>query len=340
VHNEHAYEEELAARSQIEVRSQEPDSENGTSDAYQVFPGITLLDERDRQRQQLGSRLRELSVEIRTSEGHQIRNGINLLRKSYLIFDANYQNLKHVLEEFEQPTVFLRLWEEKDSHKLDLYINEVVRYFHNYLAGAVTLLDHTRAFMEDTHQEAAFAGEYQRRMNQQFDNSPLPRFMQDLRHYMLHKELPFALAELNFGREGGDMELISAIRLDVTKLRDWQDWSEKGREYLVTLDDKVRLSAIAKEYSSVIAGFYKWFGPQQSELHHEALRRLEGLDSEREDLQQEMKRLDDFFELTEKATSSLREEREMLMAELRRERELTDRLKSDLQKARRSWWRR
>jgi hypothetical protein len=340
VRKEHAYEEELAARSQIETRPQEPNSENGTSDAYQVFPGITLLDERDRQRQQLGSRLRELSVEIRTSDGHQVRNGMNLLRKSYFIFDGNYQNLKHVLEEFEQPTVLLRLWEGKDRHKLDLYINEVVRYFHNYLAGAVTLLDHTRTFMEDTHQEAAFAVEYQRRMDQQFDNSPLPRFMQDLPHYMLHKELPFALAELNFGSESGDMELSSAIRLDATKLLDWQDWSEKAREYLVTLDDKVRLSVVVKEYSSIIADFYKWFGLQQSELHQEALKRLEELDSDREDLQQEMKRLDDFFELTEKATSSLREEREMLMAQLRRERELSDRLKSDLEKARRSWWRR
>ena len=293
------------------------------------------------QRQQLGNRLRELGQEIAASKGQRIRNGINLLRKNYTIFDGNYRNLKHVLEEFEQPTVFLRLWEEDDDHhKLDLYISEVVRYFHNYLAGAGTLLDHTCAFMEDTHQEPAFAEAYQRRMDQQFDNSLLPRFMQDLRRYMLHKELPFALAELSFGKEGGDMEVDSAIRLDVTKLRDWQDWSEKGREYLVTLGEKARLGVIASEYFASIADFYKWFGLQQTELHYDALRHLEGLDRAMQDLQQEMKRLDDLFELTEKATSSLREEREMLLAELRRERELRNKLEGDLEKARRPWWRR
>jgi hypothetical protein len=340
VHKEREYEEELAAPAQIEVRSQEPDLETETGEGYQVFPGITLLEERDRQRQQLGSKLRELTLEIKTSEGYRIRNQINLLRKNHFIFDGNYVNLKHVLEEFEQPMVFLKLWDDKNRHKLDLYINEVVRYFHNYLAGAATLLDHTRAFIEDTRQEADLTGEYRQRMEQQFDQSPLPGFMRDLRYYMLHRELPFALAELNFSTEGGDMELNSAIRLDVAKLRDWQGWSENGRKYLEALDDKVRLSSVVNEYSSVITGFHRWFGLRQSELHRKALTHLEELDSEREHLQEEIKRLDDLFEVTEKATSSLREEREMLMTELRRERELTERLKADLEKARRSWWRR
>jgi DNA repair exonuclease SbcCD ATPase subunit len=340
VHKEREYEEELEVRPQIEVLSQELDLENGTSEGYKAFPGITLLEERDRQRQQLGSKLRELTLQIKTSEGYQIRNGINLLRKNYFIFDGNYVNLKHVLEEFEQPMVFLKLWDEKDRHKLDLYINEVVRYFHNYLAGAVSLLDHTRVFIEDTRQEADFTGEYKQRMDRDFTHALLPNFMRDLRHYMLHRELPFALAELNFSAEGGDMELNSAIRLDVTKLRDWQGWSESGRKFLDTLDDKVRLSSVINEYASVITGFNRWFGLRQSELHQAALRHLEKLEGEREHLEQELKRLDDLFEVTEKATSSLREEREILLAELRREREVTDRLKADLENARRSWWRR
>ncbi len=55
---------------------------------------------------------------------------MNLLEKSYSIFDANHLNLKHVLGEFEQPMVFLKLWEESTHDRFELFIDDVIRLFH------------------------------------------------------------------------------------------------------------------------------------------------------------------------------------------------------------------
>jgi hypothetical protein len=316
------------------------------SEGYQAYPG--LLEERDRRRRQFGRELREIEREIEASEGYRIYNRMNLLEKSYFIFDSNYLNLIHVLEEFEQPVVFLKLWEEKTRNRFDLFINDVIRLFHNYLAGATTLLEHIHTLRDGLYEETDFSEEYRARWDGQFGEASLPRFVEDLLIYMLHKGLPFALAELNFGRIGSGMEVNSAIRLDVSKLGEWEHWSEKGREYLDTLDEKAKLDDIIGEYTAIVADFYRWFVLRQSELHQEALEELEELEDKRRDHQQKMRRLEDFLETAERAAIAVREERERLSQELEEERrqreretERAVRLEVELQRERnKGFWRR
>jgi excisionase family DNA binding protein len=59
-----------------------------------------------------------------------------------------------------------------------------------------------------------------------------------------------------------------------------------------------------------------------------------------EALQRELGRLEGRLELTEKAESSMREERERLLADLERERVERRRLEEELREAHRPWWQR
>jgi len=317
-------------------------------EGYQVYPGANLLEERDRQRRQLGEELREIDREIEASEGFRIYNKMSLLEKSYFIFDTNYLNFRHVLDEFEQPMVFLKLWEEKARDRFDLFINDVIRLFHNYLAGATTLIDHIDTLKDGLYGESGFSNEYQARWEEQLGGSALPRFVEDLLVYMLHQGLPLALAELNFGRTGSGVEVDSAIKLDVSKLGEWRHWSEKGREYLDTLEGKVKLDDIVREYTSVVAGFYQWFVLRQSELHREVLEELEELEGKRRDHWQKIRGIEDFLESAEKTAINAREDRERLSKELenerarrQQERARANRLEADLDRERnKGFWRR
>ena len=308
------------------------------AEGYQTYHGVNLLEERDRQRQQLGSELQELDREIATSEGYRLYNKLALLEKSYFVFDVNYLNLKHILEEFEQPVLFQKLWEEENRDRLDLFMNDVIRLFHNYLAGAATLLDHIRTLQGDAYQGADFSDEYRSRWDQQFADSPLPRFVEDLLAHMLHEGLPLAVAELNFGR-GSGVEVNSAIKLDAVKLGEWERWSKKGREYLSTLDDKVRLDDIAREHAAVIANFYHWFVTQQTESQQAATQELKELQDKKRLLQQKIENLEDIVDTAEKTTIAVREERDRLSKELEAERqyrewdrERADRLEAHLER--------
>jgi len=288
---------------------------------YQAYPGANFLEERDRQRQQLGRELQELEHQFEASDGYRSYNRMSLLEKSYFVFDVNYLNLKHNLNEFEQPMVFLKLWEEKNRDRLDLFLNDVFRYYHNYLAGARTLLDHLHELQGDAFRGVDFSGEYRARWDQQFRSSSLPQFVDDLSRHMSYKGLPFALAELSFGRVGSSVEVDSAIKLDTSKLGEWDGWSEKGREHLDTLDDKVRLDEIVRKHAAAINDFYHWFVTRQSELHQEAAEELEELKGKRQGLQQEIRDLEDTLEAVERTAISMRGERERLSKELEAERQ-------------------
>jgi hypothetical protein len=137
---------------------------------------------------------------------------------------------------------------------------------------------------------------------------------------MLHEGLPFALAQLNFGRKGRGVEVDSAIRLDVEKLREWEHWSEKGRDYLDTLEGQVKLADVVGEYAAIVSGFYQWFVLRQSELHREALQELETLEGKRRDHRQKIRGIEDFLESAERTAIGAREDRERLSKELDEER--------------------
>jgi hypothetical protein len=317
------------------------DREATPDEGYRAYPGANLLEERDRQRRQLGGKLRKIDFDIEASEGYRMRARMNLLEKSYFIFDANYLNLGHVLDEFEQPTVFLKLWEERTRDRFDLFIDDVIRLFHNYLAGALTLLDHMDTLRDALYGDEGFSEEFQARWEERIGGPALPHFMEDLLVYMLHQGLPFALAELNFGRMGSGVEVDSAIRLDADRLKDWEHWSEKGREYLGALSGKTKLHDLAKEYADTVAGLYQWFVVRQSELHQDSLVRLEELEEKRWEQRQKMRRIEDFLETAERTATEARKDRERLSKELERERERAERLEADLGHERsKGFWRR
>lgn len=333
------WDEEGAPQAGWELRRR--DREVTPDEGYRAYPGANLLEERNRQRRQLGGKLREMDREIEASEGYRMRARMNLLEKSYFIFDTNYLNLRHVLDEFEQPAVFLKLWEERTRDRFDLFIDDVIRLFHNYLAGALTLLDHMDTLRDAFYRDESFSEEYQARWEEQIESSALTRFMEDLLVYMLHQGLPFALAELNFGRVGSGVEVDSAIKLGVDRLEEWEHWSEKGREYLKVLSDKAKLHDLVKEYADTVAGFYQWFVLRQSELHRESLERLEELEEKRWDQRQKMRSIENFLETAERTAIDARKDREKLSKELERERERAERLETDLDRERsKGFWRR
>lgn len=290
------------------------------AEEYRAYLGANIHKERNLQRRQLGEKLQDVEQRIEASDGYRIYNKTSLLEKSYFIFDVNRINLEHALEEFEQPTVFWRLWEERSRARLDLFINDVIRLFHNYLAGATALLDQLHLLQGGLSEETNFSDEYQTRHHQQFGDSPLPRFLDDLLAHMLREGLPFALAEMGFGRTGGDVEINSAIRLDVGKLGEWDGWSELSRAHLETLGN-VRLADIVEEHATLVIEFYRWFVSRQSELHNQALEELQGLEEERQLLQEEIGRLEDSLEAAEKTAVNMQEEREKLAKELSTERQ-------------------
>jgi hypothetical protein len=205
-------------------------------------------------RRRLGKELDELEEQMKATEGYRLHLKIRALRNSYYVFEANYRNLTVALDRVGKIENLTTLWAVDNRDKLDRLLAEITRLLHNFLAGAKTLVDHTRVFENDMYKGKGFEKVYQAKVERDLVDSPVVSFVQDLRHYVLHKQLPITSAEFSFkGGEGGTIkDYDSTIKLDVNSLREWDRWRARSRVYLDALDDKVKIKEVAEQYEAAI----------------------------------------------------------------------------------------
>ncbi len=109
---------------------------------------------------------------------------------TFNIFSGNYLELKKACEIVENPDIGLKLMSEPMKGAGVQAHMEVMRLFHNFLASAKSLVDHTRAFVDDHYAGTAFKQGYDQKVQAELASDPLIKFIQDLRNHMLHRGLP------------------------------------------------------------------------------------------------------------------------------------------------------
>jgi hypothetical protein len=159
----------------------------------------------------------------------------------------------------------------------EAFLTEVIRLLHNYLASAMTLVDHTRKLFKDEYAGTEFEKEYTKKIDELFVQSPVSRFIQDLRNYSMHRMLPMAGASVAFSEETG---MTHSIYLSKDKLINWDGWKQNSRVYLDKQEDSIKLLQLVHEYTKNVMGFQTWFQEKQNEIHSEAMKELEELEKQ------------------------------------------------------------
>lgn len=213
------------------------------------------------------------------SEGHRVLIRNLSLRNSLDTFRGNYAELKGFLDHVASPEVMVHMWNQEHSYRAEYALREAARLLHNYVAAAFSLVDSTRAFVEEHYASTALMEEYRERVRGDFAEAPLHRFLQRLRAHTLHHRVPPMKASTRFRkREDGGQDFESGFWLDLQKLRERGDWTGKAREYLYSLGEEAKLDDIIDAYAPVVAGFHRWLRERIEEEHADAIeetRRIE-----------------------------------------------------------------
>jgi hypothetical protein len=208
----------------------------------------------------------------------------NVYRVSHNIFEGNATELENSLLVLESPKSLTRFNLAERVEKDSQLIYELNRLFHNFLASAKTMIDHTRVFINDHYEDSSIQLEYQSEIDKKFKNDELCRFIQDLRNYILHRGIPDShlKAELHQERE----EVTCAINLDVVKLLEWNRWTSPSRIFLLQREkDKVMsLSSIVTPYANKITELYAWFDSLLNEYHSKDMIEYEKLRNDFENM--------------------------------------------------------
>jgi hypothetical protein len=216
------------------------------------------------------ARIEELEAQILASPDRKLVIEYELLAKTYGVFKGNSQELRAYLERHSDPAVALPMWDLNHRERLYGSLDEVGRLFHNYLAAVGSLRDHTRILWR-TYLETEV---YDEKVQAIFAESGCCVFVQHLRNFTLHSQLPIVHARIEGTQEGMDF----SVKLSRPDLLRWPKWPPTAKEYLLGQPvDEIDLDEVVAEYGRAVTGFYDWFGFAFRERTHDAFRRHQWL---------------------------------------------------------------
>lgn len=195
------------------------------------------------------------------------------------IFEGNLRELNECCKLIENPEIGLKLMSSEHCEAGAQAHRESMRLFHNFLASAKSLVDHTRVFVEETYAGTSVLTLYNEHTTKTFAEDHLSKFVHDLRNYMVHKGLPgcqMSIEAKNFG-PNGQCAIESTVSLRTGDLLAWGRWHRLSVEYLEQAPEQIKLSSIAASYGDRVLSFYAWFDSTLDDFHAQDLEELKRL---------------------------------------------------------------
>ena len=184
------------------------------------------------------------------------------LARTAKLFAGNADALIGHLNRMQDPTKRLPIW--GDRRLFEEFLDETERHLHNYTATAHTRMDYLQRFTSaEWPQSSPFREEYQRRVAEEFDASPLHNFVTDLRNLILQKRLPVSTTAESWEQGNG---WRFQVMLDAADLLGWDGWSAQARKYIKASGDSVDLSRTVSAYT-----FDRWVAERFVEEHVEEI---------------------------------------------------------------------
>jgi len=217
---------------------------------------------------------------IQSSRGMEHLNRSHQRTFSLNIFRRNSQELIEIARRVSDPNEGLRLM-SRDNREAGTQIHrEVARRVHNFVAASLTLVEHTRIFMREHYTGTPLLDQYQAKVDAEFADDPLTRFVQDLRNFMLHNGLPDSQMFLDFQPNPelpGSGNFTTGIRIRTANLSTWSRWSDPARAFIDGSGDFLDIRSFAEAYTDKILPFHDWLQRELDGFHVADLEELRGL---------------------------------------------------------------
>jgi len=206
------------------------------------------------------------------SEEMEIYRNIQALQASFRVFSGNFDELVRGLEHLKDSRSSLAMYNDDHRDNIESLLDQSSRFFHNFLASAFSLIEHTRKIVNRLYAEEAFKDEYQKKLEQDVISQPIHSFVKELRNYTQHYTLPILALQITFLEGYEDLDF--SVQMDVEALKQWDNW-KGSKSYLDTLGDSFCIQTVANEYFVLIQNFYVWLTQRQLSVHQADFERLQ-----------------------------------------------------------------
>jgi hypothetical protein len=186
------------------------------------------------------------------------------------VFRVNGSELDQLLGLPEQdvPLAIELIQNVRPSTAREGYAGHVTRSLHNYLASSFSLVDHSRRLRDRT--VASVSEEFGQRVKAARADHQVMSFMQGLRNFLLHRNLPSLSAEWSVDNVNTpEQRETYRTYIAVDDLSEWGGWNAADRAFLREHTAKgLNLRPLVAEHSAILLELNTW-------LHDAVMRRID-----------------------------------------------------------------
>lgn len=190
------------------------------------------------------------------------------------IFEGNCNEFKKYLSYFSDTYEGDQLLHVTKRYLLDDYMREISRLLHNFVASAMSLIDHTRNIYRKLYEEENLFPEYQEQVDRKFVNSPIIQFVICLRQFAQHYRVPSISVDMKLVP---DVSYEKKVNLSKSDLLEFTGWKKTAKEFLEDQGEKINLKEVIDLYHDEILSFYKWFFEKAQNIHKGDLQAVNSL---------------------------------------------------------------
>lgn len=175
----------------------------------------------------------------------------------YSVFERNRQELLGpVLAASTSWDLAIKLLPGVDDTAREEVVAAVTQRLHNYVAGTMTLVDHSRRLLRG--RSGTLVDEFSEKLATVLENPEIV-FVQDLRNFMLHRSLPLIAHRLRLiGGAGDATQGRSDLLLQTADLLAWDNWTRSSRDWLDSQTEDVSLGPLVVKHSQLVYELNEW----------------------------------------------------------------------------------
>ncbi len=213
-----------------------------------------------------------LMQELRDMPEYKLYLQLDELNISIFIFDRNFIALQSLINFLAEDPRADELHILRNRDKLSTAMRDVLRHLHNFVAAALSLIDHTRRQYQKLYGEQKQFPEYLNRIREEFTEDPLAQFVKYLRQYCQHYKAPNLAVTTSF--KAGMEKPIRTFNLLKEDLITYDGWNSVSRQYLQLIEREANILDIGVQYRKKVIRFYRWFQQRQAEIHADEIQKF------------------------------------------------------------------
>ncbi|MEX2238125.1 MAG: hypothetical protein WEB00_11375 [Dehalococcoidia bacterium] len=212
---------------------------------------------------------------LRASGAAQLIRAWNALDIAWYTLDWNASEILKLHEALNNRNLNRRkLWDDHET--MSWLFADACRHFHNFLAAASSLVEHSRNHRKRFYSEHSFGEEWQLKVAAELASAPTQRLVQGLRNYNLHRKLPIEDVSHTVhldGKTGGQTEkAFFVLRRD--SLLEWDGWDAIAKDYLLQSSAHIDVSSVINDYLELVRPFHQWRQQKEEQINSQAMQDL------------------------------------------------------------------